>query len=229
MRISALGLLILSVSTFVTATATAQTSMQRRAQEQAAQDSTADDSGETAREATTTRPPPSSEPEVIRGDQRGRQGTPGSGEQFFNFFTGHLPGLRLDVGLGEPSIYGIGVGYMYTMGWEMRALGQEVGVVRAGLGPDLAFQVSERGFKGVTGFAKGRFHLVSNAYGLGLEGGLGTGLSSRGFSPALRLGVYFAGKVFEAGYFYQHTFFERPDQMRAHNVGVRIHIPLIQQ
>lgn len=215
------ALSLLTVFTLFASTAMAQTSMQRRAQQEAGEETTQET--QTTTTTTSQQPQRTPEPEVYR-EERPTDG-------LFHFYRAHKPGLRLDIGVADsrPGVFGIGAGYMFAMGWEIKVFNEVVGVLRGGLGPDLAFQVSSEGFQGLTGFMNGRIHAVSTAAGgLGLEAGLGTGISGRGFSPASRLGVYYSGRYFEIGYFYQATFFDRPDQMRAHNIGLRFHIPLVQ-
>ena len=218
-----LALTILLITTLFASTAIAQTSMQRRAQQEQEQQQGEETHQETQTTTTQQERQRTPEREVYR-EERPTDG-------IFQFYRAHKPGLRLDLGIadGRPGIFGIGLGYMFAMGWEITVFNEVVGVLRGGIGPDVTFQVSEEGFQGVAGFMKGRIHAISSAAGgLGLEAGIGSGISGRGLAPATRLGVYYSGRYFEIGYFYQATFFDRPDQMRAHNIGLRLHIPLLQ-
>ena len=220
--------LIAGLFSLVASSAFAQTSMQRRAQQE--QESQQDSQDEATweeeeeqeyRQESQRQPPPSSEPEVYREER--------STDGMFQFYRAHKPGLRLDVGIDDTPMWGIGIGYMFAMGWEISALNQEVGVLRGGLGPDATFIVSSEGLHGVAGFMAARLHAISSSYGgIGLEGALGAGLSGGGLAPGFRLGVFFSGRVFEIGYFYQATPLGTPSYMKNHNIGLRVHIPLMQ-
>lgn len=230
-RIVVLALLVFfSVGLFVS-TATAQTSMQRRAAEQAEAEAANEPADEAdtqqAQQVQQAQPPQQTqqtypnEPEVIRDE----------GARIFVPYTVHKPGLRLDMGFGDGIDrvrFGVGVGYMYAMGWEITVFDEVVAVLRAGLGPDFTLLVDNEGFNGVAGFATGRVHAVGTGVGgLGVEVAGGAGLGSGGFAPAARLGVYYSGRYAEIGYFYQFVPIFRTSWMPPHNIGIRFHIPVL--
>ena len=232
-----LALLIFFVVGLFAATASAQTSMQRRAAEQAAETEAETETGDAAQtpsaetqQAQGQQEPQTfpAEPEVIRDE----------GARIFEPYTVHKPGLRLDMGFGDGIDrvrFGVGVGYMYALGYEITVFDEIVAVLRAGFGPDFTLLVDNQGFNGVAAFMTGRLHAVgTGAGGLGIEVAGGTGLGRGtseiggvGFIPAVRLGVYYAGRYFEAGYFYQVVPTFRASWMPPHNIGLRLHIPVL--
>ncbi|RAL21246.1 hypothetical protein DL240_14060 [Lujinxingia litoralis] len=139
----------------------------------------------------------------------------------------HMPGLRLDYGFSE--VIGLGVGYMYATEAIFGFAGVET-LFRAGAGADLSVVVPSDwgGLEAVTVYGRGRLSGVGPSGGLTLEAGLGAGVERRGVVPGATLGAYYAGKQFEIGYFYQFALQSyRPDWMSTHNVGLRLHIPLL--
>lgn len=213
------ALLLISFITLLAGTASAQTSMQRRAQEQNPQQ-------EAATEETETAPQQQEEIEVIR-EERAEDG-------MFRFYRTHLPGLRLDFGTPWGSsqdnvIFGVGLGYMYALGWDIVPIEQTQAIIRVGAGPDLTLGVSNQGLHGISGFFAGRVGVVGTAAGgIEIEGALGAGVGQGILSPALRAGIYWAGEYAALGYFYQHVFrANRPDWMRPHFIGFRLHLPVL--
>lgn len=205
-------------------TASAQTSMQRRAAEQEAEDSGEAAAGQ--EEEQQAQQPPSDEPVEIRHEEED------SGDRIFVPYTVHKPGLRLDLGFGggvDVTRFGIGLGYMYALGWEVTTLGEVFAVIRGGIGPDITINVDENGFNGIATFAVARAHAVGTGVGgFGVELGGGGGLGRGGLAPAGRIGVFLSGRYFEAGYFYQIAPY-RPDWIAPHNVGFRLHIPIFRE
>jgi hypothetical protein len=203
------------------ASASAQTSMQRRAAEESAQ--AEEPSGE-AQPAVQQEEPaaPRTEPEVEPEDR---------GPRVFHPYSVHKPGIRLDLGFGDGIDrvrFGVGLGYMYALGWEIVVLEEVVAVLRGGVGPDITLLVDSEGFNGFAAFVTGRANAIGiRAGGLGLELAGGGGIGRGGIAPAVRLGIYYSGRYFEAGYFYQFVPLFRTEWMAPHNIGLRLHIPVL--
>lgn len=206
-------------------TALAQTSMQRRAQEQS---SSQKPPVEETR-STQDRPQhPPKQAETIREER--------VTDSIFRFYRGHFPGVRVDFGMPWGStrdnvIFGVGLGYMYAMGWDVVPIEQTQAILRFGVGPDLTLGVSNRGVHGVSGFVAARAGVVGTAAGgVELEGALGAGVGQGLLSPAFRIGLFWSSEHFAAGYFYQQVIHPNPpDWMRPHFFALRLHLPVLKQ
>jgi len=158
---------------------------------------------------------------------------PGEEEEYIGseWTIGHLPGFRLDFGFDfdDTTNVGLGLGYMAALNWRVQVLRSEL-LLRAGAGPDLTFVTgSDDGFDGATGYITGRITGTGPRGGMTLETGFGGGLFGAGFVPSFKIGAFYATETFDIGYFYQGTLFDfRPDWISPHQIGLRLHIPLIE-
>jgi hypothetical protein len=183
-------------------------------------------------------PPPPSRPPPPRSSTTTTQTTMTPGHRVSDGparrYRSHKPGLRVDAGFANTSdtaMWGLGFGYMYALGVEFRPFGGDAeAVARVGAGPDLTMSVDADGFHGISGFMSLRLTAVANRVGgFGLEAGVGSGVGRGGIAPAGRLGIYLSGRYFELGYFYQAALINRPEWVRPHNLGIRLHVPIFSE
>lgn len=221
--------LIAATLTLFASTAMAQTSMQRRAAEeerQAEQEETTTE--ETTTEETTSRTQRQA-PATTQERQRQQRDIEVVGSQWSRV---HMPGFRFDVGYhpGDMSPVGIGLGYMYALEWNLSVMEESAAVIRFGVGPDLTLVTdSFDGVEGLTAYMRGRASAISDgAGGITLEGGAGIAIEGAGMVIPITLGAYYAWTVFEVGYFVQIPVIG-PDRdwLALHNIGLRLHIPLL--
>ena len=213
--------------------AAAQTTMQ---QQQADGDNDDDGSGDDDAEQVET---VADDDTDDRGAPRRRSSAvdgpdaPGEDEDYVGseWTIGHLPGFRLDFGFDfdDTTNLGLGLGYMAALNWRIQVLQSEL-LLRAGAGPDLTFVTgTDDGFDGATGYITGRITGSGPRGGMTIESGFGGGLFGAGFVPSFKIGAFYSTETFDIGYFYQGTVFDfRPDWITPHQIGLRLHIPLIE-
>ncbi len=225
---------IVALSALVWSTAAAQTTMQRQHAEQQ-DDEQQDDEQRDDEQRDDERATDDDRQADEDSSSSSGPSAPGEDEGYTesDWTQSHIPGLRLDFGFNpaeELSNWGLGLGYMFALNWRIRVLETEL-LFRGGAGPDLTFVGgTDEGFDGINMYATARGTFTGPRGGMTVKFGLGWAAYSEGFVPGAKVGLFYATEVFEAGYFFQTAYLGdfQPDWMTPHNLGLRLHIPVIE-
>ena len=220
-------LAILVLGSLLASTALAQTTMQQREAEERGEQDPEDEEDEQQPDERSTTDPERQEDEPEEEEER--DPIIDADDYVESYWARyHMPGLRLDAGsdFDGTTAWALGLGYMYALQWHITIIRSET-IFRGGIGPDLMFVFgSDNGFDGMIGHLRGRITGVGPRGGLTLEGG-GVMALGHGGGIGITAGVFLASQYFELGYFYQAVL-GNADWVTPHNLGLRLHIPLLE-